>query len=53
MMILKEFIDGAIGENDFEIGVIGYMFIFGELGAEECLLLSVGPSGEGFVAYQK
>ena len=53
MMILKEFIDGAIGENDFEIGVIGYMFIFGELGAEECLLLSVGPAGEGFVAYQQ
>ena len=53
MMILKEFIDGAIGENDFKIGLIGYMFIFGELGSEECLMLSVGPAGEGFVAYQK
>lgn len=53
MMILKEFIDGAIGENDFEIGLIGYTFIFGELGSEDCLLLSVSPSGEGYVAYQK
>ena len=53
MMILKEFIDAAIGENDFEIGLIGYTFIFGELGSEDCLLLSVSPSGEGYVAYQK
>ena len=51
--ILKSYIDENLGNNDYKIGVIGYVYIFGDFGSPDCLLLSILPKGEGYVAYQQ
>lgn len=52
---LKSFLNSSLGENDYEVGILGYVFLFGELGEDDCLLLSASPLDFqlSYVKYQK